>query len=209
MDALMRRRLMMMELGSSPTPPTPIEPELLYQNTSPITTALTDTGVNVLEPLISWTILVDATCNNYNWNQASSSQGLFGLNGNPRGFRLGKIYQGTGMVSNQSSGVANYYFAMSMDSTNTNPKCVTLYGRYNGVARRLFAIRYDSTTNVLFGVRDSDNNDTRWFETNGIPSNPGNIILLVGGISGATINDFKIYKGMLTNQQMFDYVNNF
>ena len=55
--------------GSSPTPPGPTPVlTMLYENSEAIT-SWTDTGVKLFNPPIDWTILCDASCNNYNWRK--------------------------------------------------------------------------------------------------------------------------------------------
>jgi len=205
MDAMIRRR-MMMELGGAPTPPVPPPaPILLYENTSPVTSS-TDTGVKLFDPPIDWTILCDATCNNYGWNSTSHYEGIFGLSPNSQTFRLGKVNTAY-LMNNGTAGSSksNYYYALSMYKSGGTSKCISLYSRNNGALRRKVAIRYNSSTKKLEGVSPVASDFSRWYIVDDVPQTSSNVILLVGGIT-ATIYDIKIYQGLLNDADMLNYI---
>ena len=193
---------MMIGGGVPPTPPTPVL-TLLYEAQG--ITSNTDTGVKLFDPPIDWTILCDATCNNYGWNTTSHYEGVFGLSPNSQTFRLGKVNSAYNMTEDEAVGAtSNYYYALSMYKSGGTAKCVSLYARNNGSLRRKVAIRYNSTTKKLEAIAQSSTGFTKWY-TADVPTTSSNVILLVGGIT-ATIHDIKIYQGLMDDASMFAYV---
>lgn len=197
--------MMMAEVGE-PTPPVPPPaPILLYENTSPVTSS-TDTGVKLFDPPIDWTILCDATCDNYGWNTNSHYEGIFGLSPNSQTFRLGKINQAYRMIDGVIDGSeANYYYAISMYKSGGTSKCLTIFSRYNGAVRRKVVIRYNSTTKKLEGISSTTTDFSRWYIVDDVPVTSSNVFLLVGGIT-ATIHNIQIYQGLLSDAEMLEYV---
>lgn len=180
---------------------------LLYQNSAAITTANTDTGVKLFDPVISWTIVCDATCNNYGWNTTSHYEGIFGLSPNSQTFRLGKINQAYKMIDGVIDGSKdNYYYAISMYKSGGTSKCLSISSRHNGAVRRKVAIRYNSTTKKFEGISSTTTTDfSRWYIVDDVPVTSSNVFLLVGGIT-ATIHDIKIYEGLMSNSDMLAYI---
>lgn len=205
MDALIRRR-MMIDLSATPTPPVPPPaPILLYENTSSVTSS-TDTGVKLFDPPIDWTILCDATCNNYGWNTTSHYEGIIGLSPNSQTFRLGKINQAYRMINGVVDGSKdNYYYAISMYKSGGTSKCLSLSSKYSGAMRRKVAIRYNSTTKKLEGISSTTTDFSRWYTVDDVPVTSSNVFLLVGGIT-ATIHNIQIYQGLLSDAEMLEYV---
>ena len=185
--------------GESPTP-TPLN--LLYEGQG--ITSNTDTEVKLFDPPIDWTILCDASCNNYGWNTTSHYEGIFGLSPNSQTFRLGKVNSAYNMTEDEAGDSSNYYYALSMYKSGETAKCVSLYSRNNGSLRRKVAIRYNSTTKKLEAIAHGSTGFTKWY-TADVPTTSSNVILLVGGIT-ATIHDIKIYQGLMDDASMFAYV---
>lgn len=187
--------------GSGP-PPTPVL-TLLYEGQG--ITSNTDTGVKLFDPPIDWTILCDATCNNYGWNTTSHYEGIFGISPNSQVFRLGKVNGAYNMTEDVApASTDNLYYALSLYKSDGTKKCISLYSRNNGSLRRKVAIRYNSTTKKLEGISPSSPGFTKWY-TADVPETSSSLILLVGGIT-ATINDIKIYQGLMDDASMFAYV---
>lgn len=192
---LIRRRGMMMAAAVTP-------PVLLYQNSEPITSS-TDTGVKLFDPPISFTILMDATFNNYNWTTA---QGIIGLSYNTRRFRIGRVSDGEGFVSGVSQGTGNYYTALSLNDSGY--ACTGLYSRYNGNLRRKFAVKYDATTHKVFAFGPPNTYiGDRWYYLSANPENTYTVELLVGN-AGGTVHDVQIYQGLMSETDMLAYMQN-
>lgn len=177
-------------------------PVLLYQNSAPITSS-TDTGVKLFDPPISFTILMDATFNNYNWTTA---QGIIGLSYNTRRFRIGRVSSGESFISGVSQGTGNYYTAITLNDSGV--ECTPVYSRYNGNLRRKLAVKYDATTHKVLAFGDPATYiGDRWYYLSANPENSYTVELLVGAGSG-TVHDVQIYQGLMSDTDMLAYMQN-
>ena len=194
MNPLLIRRRGMMQAAASPV--------LLYQNSAPITSS-TDTGVKLFDPPISFTILLDATFNNYNW---TTSQGIIGLSYNTRRFRIGRVSNGEAFISGVSQGTGNYYTALTLNDDGV--ECTGLYPRYNGNLRRKFAVKYDAITHKVFAFGTPDSYvGNRWYYLSANPEKTYTVELIVGGGNG-TVHDVQIYQGLMSDTDMLSYMQN-
>lgn len=198
MDALLRRRAMI-AAGVSPTPPTP-SPSLIFSLSGDVTTANYDTEVQLFDEPKSFTILFEASFNNYSW---TSAQGMMGV-GSDNYFRYGSIRDGKDYKSGEVIATANRYTAIIMNTSASGKNCASLDSRQNAVVTRKVAIRYDHTTRLVkaFVSHDMEN---RWWVIDGDVTTSDTLKLLVGNASG-TVMVCDIYDGLLTDTQIETFI---
>ena len=153
-----------------------------------------DTGVKLFDTPKSFTILCDATYNNYSWT--AWTQGVFGIS-TGKYFRFGSINQGYDYEKDAQIATANRYSAMIMNNTSSGKMCMSIIARSNASARRRFGIRYDHTTRKIEAYLGTSGTTNEWYTVPGDLTSNNTLKLLIGNASG-TINRFKIYGGLLS-----------
>jgi len=190
MDALMRRRFMM--LGES-VPPTPPAPTLIYSLEEPVSSEF-DTNVKLFDTPKSFTILCDATWNNNSsgsWKNAvlgisTSNYFRFGTIGNGKDYQNGELYA-----------TANRYSAIIMNTTSTGVMCSSCYSRSDSSTRRRFGIRYNHTTRTIECFVSSTSDTTgHWYTLSSDITGNATLKLLLNSMTG-TVHALEVYSGVV------------
>ena len=199
MDALLRRRAMMAGGVEPPPPPIPM-PTPDYELASPTTTAGYNTGVKLFDTAKSFTILCEASFNNYSWTQWT--QGLFGTVAGTKNlnFKLGSIDTGNDYQNGVVSATANRYTAIVLNKTQSNRRCSSLLPRSNTTQTKKFFVRYDHTTRKVEAGTYAPPT-ANYYTTDGDYISTQELQLLIGGAAG-TVSIFKVYLQLLTDEQI-------
>ena len=198
MDALLRRRAMIAQGGTPPTPPP--SPSLIYSIESSVTTQNYDTDVKLFDEPKSFTILCVATFNDYNWT--ARTEGVYGISTGAY-FRVGSVSSGQEYVSGEASTTGNRYIAVMMNNASGDKKCVSIGSRVNGNQTMRFAVTYDHTTRMIYA--QASDNKTHWYIVPGDLSSNNTLKFLIGGASG-TISTFEIYNGVLDGTTIDNFI---
>lgn len=205
MDMMMRHRAMSGEKI--------ITPKLIFELDSPTNTVLYDVGINPFYYNMSFTILCEATFKNYSWSNNNHS--LFGVTNTTsmwNDFRIGYIGSGQeyskGIVSNSS---VNRYTALCFNAASAGTKKMTsFYARKNSNQTSRLVVRYDASIFKIDGCSDEKKASfgNFWWALSSSPTqNITATIKLNGNGAGSTIQIFKLYDGLLTDQELLDFLN--
>ena len=187
--------------GSSPTPPSP--PSLIYSISSSITTQNYDTGVKLFDTPKSFTILCEATYNNYNWTGTTRTQGLYGISTGGL-FRFGAVASVDGYTEDAVvASNTNYYSALVMNDTSSGNRATALYSRYNGNQTRRWVVTYDHTIRKVFATEGTLSD--RWYIVPGNLISDNTLKLLIGNATG-TISKLDIYNGVLDGTAIDNFI---
>ena len=167
---------------------------LWFELESATTTQSYDTGIKLFDEPKSFTILCDATFNNYSWT--AWTQGVFGIS-TGKYFRFGSINQGYDYEKDIQIATANRYSAMIMNNTSSGKMCASIIARSNSSTRRKFGVRYNHTTRKIECYQGTSGTTNEWYTVPGDLSSNNTLKLLIGNATG-TINRFKIYGGLLS-----------
>lgn len=179
-----------------------IKPQPIFKLSEPTTTKNYDTNVLLFDTPKSFTILCDATFNNYPWT--ARTQGVFGIStGNY--FRFGSIANGYDYEENVRIATANRYSAIIMNNTSSGKMCMSLFARSNSSTRRKFAIRYDYITRKIEAFNSTSGTTKKWYIVPGDLLSQDTLKLLIGNASG-TINAFEVYNSVLDIQYINDFL---
>lgn len=198
-----RQLVVEQEAGVSPVP-TPI-----YEITSPVSTGNYDTGVKLFESPMSFTILCEASWNNYAWATNSNTQknGIFGiLDGSyNNSFKVGGVYQGEEYLNDTYNTKANRYTAIVMNDTTSGKMCSSLFARLNGMYnnRRIW-VRYNATTRLVEAGSDVTPT-THKFTVSGDITTSATIRLRLNANTSTTVNVFRVYNQLLSD----DFIDSF
>lgn len=183
-------------------------PKLIYSLASAVSTSDFDTGVKLFDTPKSFSILCDANANNSNWQ---GEQSIFGLD-TTYTFRCGRVNNGDAMVDNVRTSGNSYATAVTCNHSDDTlqGKCRSLYAKSSGQKR--IAVTYDAPSRTVrcFSASSSSffaPNNAWWTLSDDIVSND-TIKLRYGNIDYCTINTFNIYNGILTNDQINDFLTN-
>lgn len=195
---LIRRRGMMKAASPSLT--------LLWQNTGNITTTEYNTGVYLFNPAFSFSIVLDASFNNYNW---ISSQRIIGLGTSSEIFSIGRISNGQPYADGQPSGsIGNYYTALICNEAAGGIKCTGLYSRNNGSLRRKIVVVFDADNMTATGYSNVDadtRNGRRWIQLTSLPNINSRLFCFINAATG-TIHDLRIYSGIMSGGEARAYL---
>lgn len=193
---LIRRRGMMLQQR---------EPLVLLYEASNVKTT-TDTNIKLFDPAISFTILVDATWNNF--NTVSNNSGIIGLSTNTLKFRIGGISSGNDYTNGVLSATANRYVAGMLNYDTAERKCIAIGSKgTNAATRKKNAVCYDKATKKFLGIGAGVLSGTKWYTLDQDVSIGYTVQLFVGGMTG-TIHNVKIYQGAMTLQEMRNWYDN-
>lgn len=178
---------------------------LIYQNSEPITTS----GVVLPDVILyglpyGFSILLDCTCNHYSW-ASTQSVIMIGSGSSNNLFRVGRINNGEEYTRGEvTTASVNRYFALIANSATNGKRMFSMYPKgSNASTTKRVAISFDaSTKRVAAAYRGSNFN---WYN---LPNNPytesGVLRSWQNGASG-TINDLKIYNGVLSDEELLAY----
>lgn len=193
---LLRRRGMMLQQR---------EPLVLLYEASNVKTT-TDTNIKLFDPAISFTILVDATWNNY--NTVNNSSGVIGLSTNSLKFRIGGISNGNDYTYGVLNSTSNRYVAGILNYNTEERKCISIGSRgTNAATRKKNAVCYDKVTKKFLGIGAGLLSGNKWYTLDQDVSSNYTVQLFVGGMTG-TIHNVKIYQGAMTYQEMRNWYDN-
>ena len=173
----------------------------VYELSVPTSTQEFDTGIKLFDIPKSFTILCEATFNNYSWNNGWT-QGVFGiLDGDANNtFKVGAVNNGKCIVSGEITETANRYTALVMNSTASDKYNTSLFARANSSTTRRIAIRYNADTRLVRGWGTKETTVCYYTVPSDIVSN-NTLKLLIGGATG-TISIFRVYLGVLTDAEI-------
>lgn len=201
---LQRRREMMNHSAPDPT--------LIYELSAPTSTANYDTNVKLFSTPMSFTILCSATFNNRNW---SGSQTIFGTGTGNIGIRIGRATNYYKTTDNSTvTTTDSFYTAFVMNATGDTQtkKASALYSRAANTTpiTRPLCVRYDHTTRKVqafcSGSSNLPPNTIRWWtEENDLITSDS--IKFNMDSAGSTINIFKVYSRLLSDQEILNFIN--
>lgn len=173
----------------------------VYELSAPTSTQEFDTGIKLFDIPKSFTILCEATFNNYSWNNGWT-QGVFGiLDGDANNtFKVGAVNNGQCIVSGEVTDTANRYTSLVMNSTASDKYNTSLFARANSSTTRRIAIRYNANTRLVQGWATKETTTCYYTVPSDIVSN-NTLKLLIGGATG-TISIFRVYLGVLTDAEI-------
>lgn len=196
----MRRREMVLRGGELS--------HVLYELPAPVSIADFDTGFKLFDQPRSFTVLLEAKYNNYQWLDSRIS--IFAIDSGTT-FRLGRLANVKETAQNVSAtSTSNFFSGIAMNSNGdaVTTKAASMAARRNSKTVRRNAFRFDLTS-----LRFEGNNNgsliapsTAWWLLSAPIVSNDTIVLNVNTGSTCDVNIFKVYDYAMTDAEVNEFL---